>query len=33
LPTNHCWYRNFCYFLFFCSNLHSFSLWALSSGF
>jgi hypothetical protein len=30
LPTNHCWYRNFCYFLFFCSNLHSFSL---SSGF
>jgi hypothetical protein len=30
LPTNHCWYRIFCYFLFFCSNLHSFSL---SSGF
>jgi hypothetical protein len=33
LPTHHCWYRNFCYFLLFFSNLHSFSLWALSSGF
>ncbi len=33
LPTHHCWYRNFFYFLIFCSNLHSFFLWAFSSGF